>query len=307
LKIIKEGNAIKEPVVLTIGSFDGVHRGHRELINQLKDIAQDHDLKTAVMSFVPHPKIYFNPTGDFKLLTDLDEKIELLEDTGIDYLILKDFNRDFASQSPEDFIRKLKENYNMQILLMGYDHHFGKDKSGDYKYVKSLEPKLGFKTELINPVLFDGKPISSSRIRNLIKQGRVEEANQLLGYPFFLQGKVVSGNRIGNKLGFPTANINISNPYKILPKQGVYIVSSPIDGQTYYGMMNLGVRPTIDGKKQIMEVHFFDFDKDIYGKNLKMSFLAPLRSEKKFPSLEALTQQLQKDKEASLKWLEKRR
>jgi len=305
LKIIREGEKINEPVVLTIGSFDGVHKGHKALIGQLKDIAGEKGLKTAVMSFVPHPKIYFNPRKDFKLLNTLEEKINLLEKSGIDYLILPEFNKEFAAQPPEEFIKKLMDDYQMKVLLMGYDHHFGKDKKGNFEYVKSLEPQLGFETQLIKPVVFDGEPISSSRIRRLLKEGKIEKANKLLGYPYFISGKVVSGNRIGNKLGFPTANIQTDSSEKLLPKQGVYIVKAPIEGRDYFGMMNLGVRPTIDGKKQIMEVHFFDFDKDIYGKNLQISFLKPLRPERKFPSLKALTRQLQKDKEESLKWLKK--
>jgi len=305
LKIIRDRNIIEAPIALTMGSFDGVHLGHKELIHQLKEIARKKDYKTAILTFVPHPKLYFDKSGDFKLINTLDEKINLLKDSGIDYLILQDFDRDFASQSPEEYLKKLIDDYHMKSLLMGYDHHFGKDKKGNYQHVKSLAPKMGFDIHLIKPVLKDGEPISSSLIRKLIKTGELERANELLGYPYFIQGEVVSGNRIGNKLGFPTANIKMNSRNKVLPRQGVYIVKSPIDGKEYYGMMNLGVRPTIDGKKQIMEVHFFDFDKNIYGKDLKISFLKPLRSEKKFPSLEALTHQLKKDKEKSLDWIRK--
>ena len=306
MEIIHKDKKITEPLALTMGSFDGVHKGHLGLIKQLKDLATPSNYKTAILTFVPHPKLYFDKSGKFKLLNTLEEKIEQLEKTGVDYLILQEFNQDFGSQEPEDFIKKLKDNYNLKLLLMGYDHHFGKDKKGDYKHVKSLEDSLDFETLLIKPVLIDGVPISSSRIRSLVQNGEVEKANELLGYPFLIQGKVVSGNRFGNQLGFPTANINLNSDHKILPKQGVYIVKSPIDGNEYYGMMNLGVRPTINGTKQIMEVHFFDFDKDIYGKDLKIEFLKPLRSEKKFPSLEALTQQLKKDRELSLKWLKQK-
>ncbi len=289
--------------MLTIGSFDGVHLGHHGLIDQLKEIAYKKGYKTALLTFVPHPKKYFDKEGNFKLLTTDQEKIDLLAGTGIDYLILEDFNKNFASQEPEEFIKKLKNEYGMKVLLMGYDHHFGKDKKGNFEYIRSLAPQLGFETKIIKPVLREGKPISSSLIRKLISEGNIKKANELLGYPYFIQGKVVSGNRIGNKLGFPTANIQPDTKDKLNPKQGVYIVKSPIEGKDVYGMMNIGLRPTIDGTKQIMEVHFFDFDGDLYGKNLKIEFLKRLRNEKKFPSLENLTQQLGEDKKESLEWL----
>ncbi len=302
MQIIKN-DKIEEPVVLTLGSFDGVHLGHHGLIDQLKEIAKNKGYKTALLTFVPLPKKYFDKEGNFKLLTTDQEKIDLLSRTGIDYLILEDFNKDFASQEPEEFIKKLKNEYGMKLLLMGYDHHFGKDKKGNFEYIRSLAPLLDFETQIIKPVLRDGKPISSSLIRKQIIEGDVEKANQLLGYPYFIQGKVVSGNRIGNKLGFPTANIQPDSNDKLNPKQGVYIVKSPIEGEDVYGMMNIGLRPTIDGTKQIMEVHFFDFDGDLYGKNLKIEFLKRLRNERKFPSLDALTKQLGEDKKESLEWL----
>ncbi len=292
--------------MLTIGSFDGVHKGHMALIEQLKNEAKKHGLKSAIMTFEPHPKIYFNSNSDFKLLNTLDEKINLLKKTGIDYLIIQDFNSDFSNQTPKNFIKKLKDQYQLQRLLMGYDHHFGKNQTGNFEYICSLEKSLGFRTSKIEAITQGGQTISSSRIRKLLKEGKIEKSNQLLGYPYFIQGKVVGGNRIGNKLGFPTANIQVENPYKLIPKQGVYIVKSTIDNQVYYGMMNIGIRPTINGKKEIREVHFFDFEKDIYGKNLKISFLKRLRDEKKFNSLEALTQQLNKDKIKSLEYLKQK-
>jgi len=303
VEIIRENKKIDTPVVLTIGSFDGVHIGHRGMIHQLKELAENNNYKTAVLSFVPHPKKYFDKEGNLKLLTTDKEKAELLEKTGIDYLILENFDEKFASQEPEEFIKKLKDQYGMKILLMGYDHHFGKDRKGNYSYIRSLAPQMDFETEIIKPVLYEGVPVSSSLIRKLIEEGKIEKADKLLGYPYFIRGIVVSGNRIGNKLGFPTANIQIDSSDKLWPKQGVYIVKSPIDGQEVFGMMNIGVRPTIDGKKQIMEVHFFDFDKNLYGKDLQIEFLKRLRPEKKFNSLEALTNQLKEDKKKSLEWI----
>jgi len=305
LKIIGSENTITETVALTVGSFDGVHLGHKALLQQLQAIAKQNGLKTAVMTFEPHPKIFFNPAGDFKLLNTLDEKIKLLQNTGIDYLIVQDFNKEFASLSPEKFIEKLINQFQMKHLLMGYDHHFGKNRSGNFEYIRSLEKKYPFKTSKILAIKQNGENISSSLIRRLLNEGKIEQANKLLGYPYFVTGKVVSGNRIGNKLGFPTANIEVENKYKLVPKQGVYLVKSIIDNIPYYGMMNIGIRPTIDGTKEIREVHFFDFDQDIYGKNIQISFLKRLRDEKKFDSLKDLTHQLHLDKQKSLEYIEK--
>jgi len=330
---IEEFSKINRPTSLTIGSFDGVHKGHQKVLKQLKDISKQNHTQSVVITFSPHPRIFFHPeNNDFKLLNTDFEKSQLLENQGIDYLIIQPFDKKFAEQTPVSFIQKLVENLHMNHLLMGYDHRFGKDKKGDFDMIKPLANKYGFQLHQIDALKMNDLELSSTRIRNELKNGKIEKANELLGYPYFITGQVIKGNQLGRKLGYPTANIEVTMPddqsrkqevgsrelvtgsiksenidssihlfidsstkYKLIPKQGVYLVKSNIDGKDYYGMMNIGFRPTIDGKKQIKEVHFFDLDKDLYGKNLQISFLKRLRNEQKFPSLEALQKQLQRD------------
>ena len=284
-----------KPAVVTIGSFDGVHLGHQKVLNDLKDIAKNDNARTVVISFEPHPRIFFNPDTDLRLLTTADEKAKLLSQQNIDELILQKFDDKFAKQDAETFIKKLVENLNMTDLLIGYDNRFGKDRKGTFDFVKTLEQKYGFKTHKIEPLIIDGKPVSSSIIRKALSNGDVQSAQTYLGRPYALTGKVVEGNRLGRTLGFPTANIKVDNTFKLIPKQGVYLVKSIIDNQPVFGMMNIGFRPTINGKKQIMEIHFFDFNGDLYGKSIPVYFLERLRDEQKFPNLEALKNQLKKD------------
>jgi len=284
-----------KPAAVTIGSFDGVHLGHRKVLNDLKSIAKKNDEASVVISFEPHPRLFFNPDSDMKLLTTTPEKVDLLAQQGIDYLILQKFDKNFANQSPETYIKNLVEKLNMKELLIGYDHRFGKNREGNFEMIQSMEDQFGYKTHKINPLLIDNEEVSSTKIRQALQEGDIDKANKLLGYTYFISGKVIAGNQLGRQLGFPTANIDFDFSKKIFPKQGVYVVKSIIDNQPVYGMMNLGLRPTINGQKLIMEVHFFDFNKDIYGQNIRVSFLKRLRNEQKFDSLDALKKQLKID------------
>jgi riboflavin kinase/FMN adenylyltransferase len=290
--------------VVSVGSFDGVHIGHQKLIEQLNSVAEKHNASSVVISFTPHPRIFFNPETELRLLTTDDEKTELLSQTGLEYFILQDFDSDFARQLPETFIKLLTEKLNMKHLFIGYDHHFGKDRSGNFEFIKSLQSKYDFRVHRIDAVTKDGVNISSTLIRRALTNGDILLANSYLGYHYFITGKVVTGNRLGRKLGFPTANISVDNFYKLIPKQGVYVVYTYFDNQKIYGMMNIGFRPTISGKKQIKEVHFFDFQQDIYGKEIKVYFIDRLRDEQKFPSLDALKEQLKNDEIRARKYFE---
>ena len=289
----------QKPTAVTIGSFDGVHLGHQKVLKDLKIIAKKNAGRSVVISFEPHPRIFFNPQTNLRLLTTTEEKTGLLSQQHIDDLILQKFDADFASQDAETFIKKMIENLNMKDLLIGYDHRFGKDRNGTYDFIKSLEPKYGFKTHKIEPLKIKDQEVSSSLIRQILTDGAVDVAQTYLGRPYMLTGKVVFGNQLGRKLGFPTANIEVEDQFKLIPKQGVYLVQSTINNKPVFGMMNIGFRPTIAGKKQIMEIHFFNFEGDLYGKNLNVRFLKRLRNEQKFPDLNALQNQLKKDAEIS--------
>jgi len=297
LKLIHniQSDILNKGSVVSIGSFDGVHLGHQKIISFLNSVADKQNLVSVIISFTPHPRIFFKPETDIKLLTTDIEKSDLLSKTNLDYLILQDFNFDFAGQSPQSFIELLTKQLKMKHLIMGYDHHFGKNQSGNYEYIKSLESRYNFTTHRIDAVVKNDINISSTVIRKALCNGDILLANSYLGYQYFITGKVVSGNKLGRQLGYPTANISVENPHKLIPKQGVYVVYTEIDKQKFFGMMNIGFRPTINGKKQIKEVHFFDFNRDIYGREIKVHFINRLRNEQKFNSLEALKQQLKKD------------
>lgn len=282
---------------VTIGAFDGVHIGHQLVLDQLKQTAKTFQTNSLVITFVPHPRIFFSSDTDLRLLNSLQEKIELLAKQGIDYLVLQSFDAQFASQSPDIFVKNMTNYLHMKHLLMGYDHHFGKQQSGDFSAIKSLEKKYNFEVHQIDVLAVENVNISSSIIRNLLNEGKIKLANEYLSYPYMIEGSVVAGNHLGRTINFPTANVAVDDPYKLVPKKGVYIVKAQVVGQEIYGMMNIGKRPTVDGKNQTIEVYLLDFKQDIYGESIQISFLERLRDEQKFSSLEALKQQLLRDKE----------
>jgi riboflavin kinase/FMN adenylyltransferase len=303
LHSLNEYKNIKSTTV-TIGSFDGVHKGHQKVLRQLQSIAKQSDTQSVVISFVPHPRIFFDPNTALKMLNTTDEKIALLEKQGLDYLILQTFDRTFASKNPDDFIKEMVSTLKMKHILMGYDHSFGKNAEGNYELVSRLSKKYNYETHLIEEAKIDDIKLSSTAVREALLAGNIEKANRILAYPYALTGLVVKGNQLGRTIGFPTANIEVSDKYKLFPKQGVYVVSALVAGQSVYGMMNLGMRPTVDGKKMVIEVYLFNFNQDIYHKTIQVSFLKRLRDEQKFPSVEALKMQLIKDEATSKKYIE---
>ncbi len=306
MKVLHSLNEYKniKSTTVTIGSFDGVHKGHQKVLRQLQSIAKQSDTQSVVISFVPHPRIFFDPNTALKMLNTTDEKIALLEKQGLDYLILQTFDKNFASKNPDDFIKEMVSTLKMKHILMGYDHSFGKNAEGNYELVSRLSKKYNYETHLIEEAKIDDIKLSSTAVREALLAGNIEKANRILAYPYALTGLVVKGNQLGRTIGFPTANIEVSDKYKLFPKQGVYVVSALVAGQSVYGMINLGMRPTVDGKKMVIEVYLFNFNQDIYHKTIRIAFLKRLRDEQKFPSVEALKMQLIKDEATSKKYIE---
>lgn len=290
--------------VITIGTFDGVHAGHRQILRQLKEEARRLNGETVIISFFPHPRKVVGKGDQLQLLNTQQEKIDLLTAEGIDHLVITPFTQDFAAQPAENYISDfLVGMFKPHTIIIGYDHKFGKNRLGDYKMLEDFAPRCNFIVKEISEKLLNEIAISSTRIRHALREGAVDTANELLGYSYFFSGTVVSGNKLGRTIGYPTANIEVENADKLIPGNGVYAVTVEIDNKTENGMMNIGVRPTIGESKRTIEVNLFNFDKDIYGASVKVNLQAFLRPEVKFNGLDALKNQLAIDKENSLKVL----
>ena len=287
---------ISFPTIVTIGAFDGVHIGHQEILKNLINTAKSEDKKSVVVTFFPHPRMVLEKNPTIKLLNTLNEKIALIEAAGIDFLYIIPFNQEFANLSANDFILEiLIKQLNTKALYIGYDHLFGKNREGNFKLLKEKGTILNFSVHKIDALRIKEVEISSTKIRKALTDGAILKANDFLGYFYFITGTVVKGKNIGEKISFPTANIKVKESHKLIPKNGVYVVKSFIDNKTVYGMMNIGNRPTVNGKNQTIEVHFFNFNQYIYGEVIQVEFLTRLRDEQKFESLDALKNQLKTD------------
>lgn len=296
----------KSPSAITIGTFDGVHLGHQKIIKKLQSIAKKNGLQSVILTFFPHPRMVLQSAVEMKLLNTIDERQEILSDLGIDHLVIKEFTKEFAKLSAEQYAREILVNeLNAKYIIIGYDHRFGKNRRADIKDLIGFGKQLHFNVEEISVKDVDEVAVSSTKIRASLNMGDVKTANSFLGYNYFLTGTVKQGKQIGNQIGFPTANIYIKENYKLIPKNGAYIVKSTIDNSLFYGMMNIGTNPTVNGNSQSIEVHFFEFDQNLYGKKLRIELLERLRDERKFDSLLALQSQLKIDKEDALKFIQK--
>ena len=295
----------QKKTILTLGTFDGVHIGHQSILDKLKKATHHGYYESVVLTFFPHPRMVLQQDTSIKLLNTIDEKAELLDKFGIDNLIIHPFDAAFSNLSAEEFVKEiLVDRLNIHKIIIGHDHRFGKNRTADIGDLISFGKKYGFEVEQINAHEIDEIAISSTKIRKALMEGNIQLANQFLGYSYFISGKVIEGKKIGRTLGFPTANIQINESYKLLPNNGVYIVSSEINDILYFGMMNIGNNPTIGENEQSIEVHYFDMSENIYNKKLKISILEHIRDERKFNSLSDLQAQLEKDKLFSLNYIQ---
>lgn len=288
--------------VVTSGTFDGVHVGHQKIFSRLREIASRNFGETVVLTFWPHPRLVLHPDDDsLKLLNTFEEKAELLKDQGIQHLIRIPFNKEFSQLTSEQFIQEiLVKTIGTRKLVIGYDHHFGKNREGSFEQLKLNASRYGFEVEEIPSQEVDNVAVSSTKIRKALEEGDIETANHFLGQPYRLTGMVVTGDRIGHTLGYPTANIEVETRYKLIPPDGIYAVRVRVGHRLLNGMLYIGYRPTLHGTKRNIEVNIFDFNEDIYGEIITLHFHKMLRGDMTFADLEAMKVQLAKDKEGAL-------
>ncbi len=301
-KLIKfENYCNNENSVVTIGTFDGVHIGHQKIIKRLVKIANSNDLQSVVLTFFPHPRMVLQKDANIKLINTIDEKAQLFENLRLNHLVIKEFTKEFSRLTALEFVRDVLVNkLHVSHIIIGYDHQFGRNRTANIDDLKEFGEIYDFKVTEITAQDVDEVTISSTKIRNALKQGDIKTANTFLGYHFMLTGTIVKGKGLGKQIDFPTANLQIEENYKLIPKNGVYVVKSKLKGEPVFGMMNIGTNPTVGGKYQSIEIHFFDFDQDIYDEKVEIKLLNRLRDEQKFKSLKDLKTQLFKDKLDSL-------
>jgi len=284
--------------IVTVGTFDGLHLGHQKIIHRMTALAKENNGETVLVTFDPHPRLVVNTnTHEIKFINTQNRKFALLNDLGIDHLIIIPFTKEFAKTSSEDFIKEyLIDRIGTKKLIVGYDHHFGRDREGNYEKLHQLGTKYGFDVEEISAQYIDDIAVSSTKIRKALMDGDIKLANKMLGYTYSITGVVVEGNKIGRTIGFPTANIEIEDKFKLIAAGGVYACKVGIDGKEFVGMGNIGTRPTVGINGLVTEVHIFDYDKDIYGQEITICFIDRIRDEKKFDGLDELKSQLQQDR-----------
>jgi riboflavin kinase/FMN adenylyltransferase len=293
---IQEFSATNKTVV-TLGTFDGVHKGHKSILEKLIKSSKQKGCESVVLTFFPHPRMVLQQSSNIKLLNTITEKAWLLEQCGIDNLIIHPFSHEFSRLTAEEFVKDiLVGSLNICKIIIGHDHRFGRNRTADINDLIRFGHEYNFEVEQITALEVNEVSVSSTKIRHALEDGDIKTANRFLGYPYFLTGTVTTGKQLGRTIGFPTANISIAEDYKQIPAHGVYAVSAVINGKTVLGMMNIGTRPTVDGTYETIEAHFFDFDANIYGQQIRVSLHHRLRAEHKFESFDALKQQLETDR-----------
>lgn len=287
--------------IVTLGTFDGVHKGHKSILEKLITNSKTSGCESVVLTFFPHPRMVLQQNTDLKLLNTIDEKAALLEKEGVDNLIIHPFDHAFSRLTAEEFVKDiLVDKLNIHKIIIGHDHRFGRNRTATIDDLIRFGEEFGFEVEKISALAVDEISVSSTKIRNALNEGNVDYANIFLGYPYFINGTVVQGRQLGRTINFPTANIEPTESYKLVPANGVYVVASVLNGKTVYGMMNIGNRPTVNGTGTTIEVHYHDFNEDLYGQQIKVSIYHRLRDEVKFESFDALKLQLEKDRQQSL-------
>lgn len=290
--------------ILTLGTFDGVHIGHRKILEKITQNTENGKYESLVLTFFQHPRMVLQIQSDVKLLNTIDEKIDLLENLGIQNLVIHPFDETFSRLTAEEFVKKvLVDQFHIQKIIIGHDHRFGRDRTANIDDLVAFGNQFGFEVEQISVQEIQDVSISSTKIRNSLLEGNMTLANDYLGYEYFLTGTVSKGKQLGRTIGFPTANLKIEENDKLIPRNGVYVVKSIINQKTVFGMMNIGFNPTVAGEKLSIEVHYFDFNTDLYDQKIRVSILKYLRSEQKFGSVELLKEQLEKDKDSSLSYI----
>ncbi|URM37707.1 bifunctional riboflavin kinase/FAD synthetase [Flavobacterium anhuiense] len=290
--------------ILTLGTFDGVHIGHKKILERITQNTENGKYESLVLTFFPHPRMVLQEKSEIRLLNTIDEKIKLLEATGIENLVVHPFNESFSRLTAEEFVRTiLVEKFQIQKIIIGHDHRFGRNRTANIDDLIAFGIEYGFEVEQISAEEIQDVSVSSTKIRKALNEGNMALANEYLGYSYFLNGTIVKGKQLGRTIGFPTANIHIEEDYKLIPKIGVYVVRAIVNNEIVFGMMNIGFNPTVNGEKQTIEVHLFNFDKDIYDQNIEVSLLHYIREEQKFSSVDALKAQLDQDKINSLAFI----
>ena len=288
--------------VVTIGTFDGVHIGHQKIVNRLVNQAE---LDSVILTFFPHPRMVLQQDNTIKLLHTIEEKTTVLEQLGLDHLVIHPFTKEFSRLTAQQFVENILVNQlKAKKIIIGYDHRFGRNRTADISTFKDLGEQYGFVVEEITKQDVDDVAVSSTKIRTALQKGQIEKANAFLGQPYMLTGTIVKGKGIGKTLGYPTANIQIEEAYKLIPKNGVYIVKTNFKGITYFGMMNIGTNPTVGGKSQTIETYFFNMDTDLYGSKMTIQMLKRIRDEKKFASVDQLIEAMQNDEKISINYIE---
>lgn len=301
---IKSFSATKETIV-TIGTFDGVHLGHRKILEQITKNARDTNCESLVLTFFPHPRMVLQEDTEMKQLNTLDEKISLLDKLGVDNLVIHPFDKEFSRLTAEEFVKEvLVDVFKVKKIIIGHDHRFGRNRTANIDDLITFGETFGFDVEQISVEELNEVSISSTKIRNALLEGNVELAANYLGYNYSLTGTVYKGKQLGRTIGYPTANIRIDENYKLIPENGVYVAQSVINGKLIFGMMNIGFRPTVDGTTQTIEINYFDFNQDLYDQKITISTLKRMRSEQKFESIDALRNQLNVDKTTAMQYID---